>query len=113
MQADAHLKRRPHAPHTTPAKTTKTLFDTFWMAGFESACQINTQGVRIDMLAATQHDLLVHDDYQRLRNLGIRSVRDGVRWPCVETSPHQFDFSSFLPMLRAAEASGMQVIWNL
>ena len=44
-----------------------SLFDSFWMGGFESACQINTRGVRIDMLAATQHDLRVDDDYRLVR----------------------------------------------
>jgi beta-glucosidase/6-phospho-beta-glucosidase/beta-galactosidase len=69
--------------------------------------------VRIDMLAATQHDVFAREDYARLRQQGIRTVRDGVRWPCVETSPGQYDWSTFVPMVRAAEAEGMQVIWNL
>ncbi len=89
------------------------LFQSFWMGGFESACQINTRGVRIDMLAATQHDLLAREDYAMVRAQGIRAVRDGVRWPCVETSPGYYDWSTFLPMVRAAEAEGVQVIWNL
>lgn len=89
------------------------LFDSFWMGGFESACQINTRGVRIDMLAATQHDAQVLEDYQLVRSVGIRTVRDGVRWPCVETSPGHYDWSTFLPMVRAARRSGVQVLWNL
>ena len=32
------------------------LFSSFWMAGYESACHINQQGERLDMIAATQHD---------------------------------------------------------
>jgi hypothetical protein len=112
MQADLHLKTRQHA-HNHPSAPVKTLFDSFWMGGFESACQINTRGVRIDMLAATQHDLHARDDYEMVRRVGIRSVRDGVRWPCVETSPGQYDFSTFIPMLHAARDAGVQVIWNL
>src|SRR3954465_15521087 len=81
------------------------LFDSFWLGGFESACQINTRGVRIDMLAATQHDALALQDYQRVHGIGIRVVRDGVRWPCVETAPGQYDWSTFLPMVRAAHAA--------
>jgi beta-glucosidase/6-phospho-beta-glucosidase/beta-galactosidase len=92
------------------------LFESFWMGGFESACQINTMGVRIDMLAATQHDLRAAEDYQMVRRAGIRTVRDGVRWPCVETGPEQpdqYDWSTFVPMVRAAREMGVQVIWNL
>ena len=44
---------------------------------------------------------------------GIRTVRDGVRWHLIETVPGRYDWSSFLPMLRAAEEVGVQVIWDL
>ena len=89
------------------------IFQSFWMGGFESACQINSMGVRIDMLAATQHDVQVREDYELVKSVGMRVVRDGVRWPCVETSPGNYDWSSFVPMVRAAEEQGVQVVWNL
>ncbi len=88
-------------------------FKSFWMGGFESACHINTRGVRIDMLQATQHDLWAEQDYHMLREIGIRTVRDGLRWPCIEQTPGQYDWSTFLPMVRAARNTGTQVIWNL
>jgi beta-glucosidase/6-phospho-beta-glucosidase/beta-galactosidase len=100
----AHQPLNPAAP---------SLFDSFWLGGFESACQINTGGTRIDMLAATQHDLRVDDDYRLVRSVGIKTVRDGIRWPCIEASPGNYDWSSFLPMVRAAEQHGVQVLWNL
>jgi hypothetical protein len=112
MQTDAHLKPR-HEEVRREHLHREKLFQSFWMGGFESACQINTQGARIDMLAATQHDTLCAQDYAMVRAAGIRTVRDGVRWPCVETSPGQYDWGTFLPMLRAAEQTGTQVIWNL
>ena len=34
-----------------------TVFSSFWMGGFESACHITRKGNRLDMIAATQHDL--------------------------------------------------------
>jgi hypothetical protein len=40
-------------------------------------------------------------------------VRDGLRWPLIETIPGVYDWSSFLPMLRAAKETGTQVIWDL
>lgn len=90
-----------------------SLFNSFWMGGFESACQINTVQRRIDMIAATQHDALAEQDYAMMRNLNIRTVRDGLRWHLIERTPGQYDFSSFVPMLRAAQRQGVQVIWNL
>ena len=88
------------------------LFDSFWMGGFEAACHINAAGVRLDMIGATQHDREVESDYQLLRSIGIRTVRDAVRWPLIE-GEHGFDFKSLAPMLAAAERHDMQVIWTL
>ena len=82
------------------------------MGGFEAACHINSAGVRLDMIAATQHDGQVENDYSLCRSVGIRTVRDAVRWPLIARSDG-FDFSSFAPMLVAAERQGMQVIWTL
>jgi hypothetical protein len=113
MQTNAP-QQCPELHHEPAAKREGcTLFDSFWLGGFESACQINTRGVRIDMLAATQHDVLAAQDYAMVRAQGIRAVRDGVRWPCVETTPGEYDWSTFVPMVRAAESEGVQVIWNL
>jgi hypothetical protein len=92
--------------------TAGRLFDSFWMGGFEAACHINSAGVRLDMIAATQHDGQVENDYSLCRSVGIRTVRDAVRWPLMARSDG-FDFSSFAPMLVAAERQGMQVIWTL
>ncbi|HVS71791.1 MAG TPA: beta-glucosidase [Phycisphaerae bacterium] len=111
---DLQIHPQP-AAHEHPRTRTHcgNLFQSFWMGGFESACQINTRGQRIDMLAATQHDLQAYDDYCRARDIGISTFRDGVRWPCVELSPGRYDWSTFIPMIRAAERAGVQIVWNL
>jgi beta-glucosidase/6-phospho-beta-glucosidase/beta-galactosidase len=83
------------------------------MGGFESACHINRAGVRLDMLAATQHDRFVEEDYARLRQVGITSVRDTVRWHLVERVAGTYDFSSFDSMLSAARRQNMQIVWDL
>ena len=88
------------------------VFDSFWMGGFEAATHITGAQQRLDMIAATQHDVHVDHDYQLMRSVGIRTVRDAVRWPLVERHGH-FDFSSLAPMLVAAERHGIQVIWTL
>ena len=95
-----------------PVSPSSDLFRSFWMAGFESACHVNSCGERLDMIAATQHDCFVREDYARLRGFGIRSVRDTVRWHLIERSGG-FDFSSMDPMLDAARESGVQVVWDL
>src|ERR671928_46391 len=66
------------------------------------------------LLGATGHDALAERDYRQLAGHGIRAARDGVRWHLVEAgAPGAHDWSSFLPMLRAAEAAGTQVAWDL
>jgi hypothetical protein len=88
------------------------LFASFWSGGFESSCHVNRLGTRLDLIAATQHDRLAKEDYQRLREIGMLTARDGVRWPLIDRSG-SYNFASFLPMLRAARAAGIQVNWTL
>ncbi|CAN5739588.1 hypothetical protein BH18ACI5_BH18ACI5_27850 [soil metagenome] len=38
------------------------------------------------MIAATQHDRFIEQDYARLREVGITSARDTVRWHLIERS---------------------------
>ena len=45
-------------------------------------------------------------------SIGIRTVRDAVRWHLVERDG-RFDFSSLAPMVAAAEKHGTQVMWTL
>lgn len=89
------------------------VFSSFWMAGFESACHINRQRVRLDMIAATQHDRFAREDYARLVRVGIRTVRDTVRWHLIEQTPGTYDFSSMDPMIAAGRAEGVQIVWDL
>jgi beta-glucosidase/6-phospho-beta-glucosidase/beta-galactosidase len=90
-----------------------SIFRSFWMGGFESACHINRAGVRLDMLSATQHDRFVADDYAALATMRIGTVRDTVRWHRVEAAPYQYDFSSVDPYIEAANQVGTEVIWDL
>jgi beta-glucosidase/6-phospho-beta-glucosidase/beta-galactosidase len=92
--------------------TRPQLFRSFWLGGFESSCHINGSGVRLDLLAATQHDQQAAADYALLRSLGIRTVRDGMHWPLIERTG-RFDFSSLAPLVEAAQQQGMQVIWDI
>jgi len=88
------------------------LFRSFWMAGFECSCHVNSAGCRLDMTAGVQHDRCCAADYRRLREAGMESARDGVRWHLVERGC-QYDWSSWIPMLEAARSEHLQVIWDL
>jgi beta-glucosidase/6-phospho-beta-glucosidase/beta-galactosidase len=89
------------------------LFRSFFLGGFECSSHKLKNGRRLDLIASTQHDTYAEQDYRRLQEIGIRSCRDGIRWHLIEQSPGKFDFSSVLPMVRAARKTGMQVIWDV
>lgn len=88
-------------------------FRSFMQGGFESSTHRLRNGRRLDIIGATKHDRHVVADYQRLAAYGVRTVRDAVRWHLVERSPGRYDWSSVLPMIRAAHANGTQVIWDI
>jgi beta-glucosidase/6-phospho-beta-glucosidase/beta-galactosidase len=90
-----------------------SLFDSFFLGGFECSTHRREDGRRLDLIEATGHDRWAARDYATLASHGLRSVRDGLRWHLIERAPGAYDWSSFLPQLRAAEATGVQVIWDL
>lgn len=83
------------------------------MGGFECATHRLVDGRRLDLTSATAHDTYVVQDYQRLQGQGMRAARDGIRWHLIEPTPYHYDFSSLLPMVRAANQTRTQVIWDL
>ena len=90
-----------------------TLFSSFFLGGFECSTHRRADGRRLDLIASTEHDWRAAEDYCQLAEHGITTIRDGVRWHLIETAPGQYDWSAVLPLLRAAEAAGAQVIWDL
>lgn len=90
-----------------------SLFKSFFQGGFECSTHRRGDGRRLDLLVGTGHDRWPAEDYAALRHHGISTVRDGLRWHLIERTPGEYDWSSFLPQLRAANASGTQVIWDL
>lgn len=101
--------------------TDSSIFQSFWMGGFECSTHRLPRrramgpfsGVRLDLIASTRHDEFALQDYARLQEVGIRTARDGVRWHLIEKAPGRYDFSSLVPMLRAARETRTQVIWDL
>lgn len=90
-----------------------TLFPSFFLGGFECASHRLVSGRRLDLTTATGHDRYAVQDYQRLHEQGITAARDGIRWHLIEPAPYCYDFSSVLPMLRAARETGTQIVWDL
>src|SRR5947199_885656 len=83
----------------------RPVFNGFFAAGFECSTHRLRSGRRLDLIAATQHDRFAQLDYARLQRQGIRLAREGVRWHLVEATPGRYDFSSVLPIMRAARAT--------
>lgn len=89
------------------------MFQSFFIGGFECSTHRLRSGKRLDMVAATKHDRFIRADYARCRAHGITTVREGIRWHLIERLPGHYDFSTVLPLLRAAHEYGIQVIWDL
>ncbi|MFN8528569.1 MAG: beta-glucosidase [Anaerolineae bacterium] len=93
--------------------TQTSLFNSFFMGGFECSSHVLSSGRRLDMLAATLHDRYVLHDYERLRAHDIHTARTGLRWHLIERRTGTYDWSSVLPMIQASRTTGMQLIWDL
>lgn len=89
------------------------LFRSFVQGGFECSTHRLRSGRRLDVIAATGHDARAEGDYRQLARMGLRTLRDGVRWHLAERRPGRHDLSSFRPMAAAAVRAGVQVIWDL
>jgi beta-glucosidase/6-phospho-beta-glucosidase/beta-galactosidase len=88
-------------------------FESFFQAGFECSSHRRRDGVRLDLIRATSHDRHVLQDYSACAELGLRTLRDGLRWHLIEKTRGKYDWSSWMPALEAAERVGAQVIWDL
>jgi hypothetical protein len=82
------------------------LFPSFFMGGFECSTHVDRSRRRQDFVALTQHDRFYREDYERARSVGLRVVREGLRWYLCERGG-RYDFSSIAPMVEAAEDLGM------
>ena len=87
-------------------------FPSFLMGGFEGSSHL-MHGRQLDVVAATGHDRMAATDYGLLAGAGLLTVRDAVRWHLIEAAPGRYDWSSWDPMLEAANRTGVSVIWDL
>lgn len=83
------------------------------MAGFECADQQNAFGERVDLIKLTGHDRFINEDYQRLKSIGITTVREGIRWSFVEKSPYNYDWTQVEEIIINAANHNIQIIWDI
>lgn len=91
----------------------RPIFQSFFQAGFECSTHRVRRTRRLDLVAATFHDLHAQADYAALRRLGISTVRDGLRWHLIEAQENHYEWASVQNQLSAARDHGMQVLWDL
>ena len=89
------------------------LFDSFFQGGFECSTHRLRNSKRLDEIAATRHDTFARLDYLRLLQRGMRTAREGLRWHLIEARAGKYDFASALGLIRAADETGVQLIWDL
>lgn len=89
------------------------LFNTFFMGGYECADMINNQGNRVDLLEETAHHTRLDEDYTLLKDAGITTVREGIRWSVVEKTPYVYDFSEVINRIQVAQEAGIQQCWDI
>ena len=89
------------------------IFPSFLIGGFECADHINRSGVRVDLLRDTGHDARVEEDYARLKDIGILTVREGIRWGLVERAPYDYDFREVRRRIRAGVQAGIVQCWDI
>lgn len=88
-------------------------YKSFWMGGFEGADHINGKQDRLDMVRGSGHDLHVNEDYTRLADMGIKTVRESVGWRISQpTTQSPLDLSRAIRFAKAAKQHDIQIIWT-
>lgn len=95
------------APHVLQSP-----FPSFFMGGFESSTPVLSDGRRLDLITASQHDRQAASDYDLLVGAGVRTIRESVRWPMVDRG-NRLQLSGVKRMARLLRERGMVAIWDL
>ncbi len=88
------------------------LFGSLFLGGFECSTHLTTEGHRLDIIAATQHDQQARDDYALCRSVGIRAVRESARWPILDQSG-QVNLTLIRRLAQYGRQEGLTLIWDL
>ena len=91
----------------------EAIFRSFFQAGFECSTHKLCTGKRLDLLESTQHDRFAQQDYQRVHDFGIRTIRIAARWHLIEPDPGSYSFDSLAVILDAAAETDTEVLLDL
>jgi hypothetical protein len=69
--------------------------------------------VRLDLIEHTRHHQFALEDFRRLQEFGISTVRTGARWHVIEYQPGKYDFESLSVIVHAARATGVELLVDL
>ncbi|MCY0976667.1 hypothetical protein PGH12_05820 [Chryseobacterium wangxinyae] len=94
-------------------KSNNNPFRSFLMGGFECADHQNAFGERVDLYQLSGHDRFLEEDYDLLDDLGIKTVREGIRWSAVETKPYEYDWSEVDRIIKVSHLKNIQVMWDI
>jgi beta-glucosidase/6-phospho-beta-glucosidase/beta-galactosidase len=94
-------------------ESTKAIFPTFFMTGFECSTFVWKDRERKDYVAATGHDRHLKRDYAAAMDLGIGVVREAIRWPQVDLGNGRYEWSSVKAVQDAATECRITPIWDL
>ncbi|MCP1437409.1 hypothetical protein J3D56_000845 [Erwinia persicina] len=100
--------------HPLPSqRRDQPLFKSFFQGSFACSTACRGEGKRVDLVINSGHDMLLEKDYAQLAANQLLTARDSARWYLIEKTPGNYDWSTFLPMLHAAENNGLEIIWEL
>jgi polysaccharide biosynthesis protein PelF len=90
-------------------------FNTFFWTGFECTYALidKVRKVRLDLLSASKHDEYCREDYQMVKEVGAKTVREGLAWSQIDQGNGVYDFSRFEKMMQIGEEEHIQQVWDL
>ena len=88
------------------------LFPSFFLGGFECSTHLTIEGHRLDVIAATQHDVQAREDYALCADAGVRAVRESARWPILDRGG-TLDLDAVRQLASIGREAGLVQIWDL
>jgi Beta-galactosidase len=93
--------------------STGHIFRSFLQAGFECSTHKRRDGTRLDLLRQSEHDRFTMEDFRRIKQFEINTIRTAARWHLIEQTPGRYDFSSLERSIQAAYATETQLLLDL
>lgn len=88
------------------------MLKSFFLAGFECTYALSEYGTRFDLLKDSKHDDYCREDYRLIKQLGIKTVREGFSWHHIDKGNGIYDYSRYIPMLEIGKEEDIEQIWD-